>query len=129
METQKPRILVADDEPEILAVYKTKFERAGFDLLTASDGIEVIAMATAHLPDLILMDVKMPRMDGITAQKKLYETPETRELKVVFLTAFSDPAAQEIDENFGRELGVYGVIKKGGDLNDLVSQIQKYLKA
>jgi CheY-like chemotaxis protein len=121
------RILIADDEQDILALYKTKFEREGFTIFTATNGLDVVALAESIQPDLILMDVKMPKIDGIAAQKKIYENEKTNTIPVIFLTAFSDPIASEIDDSFGKERGVIGVIRKGGDLKDLVNTVKKLL--
>lgn len=123
-----PTILIADDETEIVALYKRKFEQSGFRVLTVSDGAQAIKIATSEKPDIVLMDVKMPNIDGITAQKKLHEDPETKDIKVIFLTAFSEPAAQEMYENLEKTDGVPGIIRKGDDLNELVSQVRKYLE-
>jgi len=123
------RLLIVDDEPEILLLYKVKFERSGFNVLTATNGQEAIDVATKEKPDLIVMDVKMPLIDGITAQKLIHEKPETKDLKFVFLTAFSDPAAHDIDTNFGHESGVLGVIRKGDDLNTLVEAVRGFAAA
>ena len=66
-----PLILLADDEPDVIAVYKVKLERSGFQVIVAPNGAEAVVMAAAQKPDLVLMDMKMPVMDGITAQQKI----------------------------------------------------------
>ncbi len=128
MINQPPLILIVDDEPDILSMYKTKLERAGFRVITAPDGAQGIQVATAERPDLILMDVKLPVMDGIEAQQKLRENAATKDLKVVFLTAFSDPARPEIDENLAKGTGALDFIKKGINLDELVAKIRGYLE-
>lgn len=127
MNVTNPTILIADDEPEILQMYKVKFERSGFTVLTACNGQEAIDVATASKPDLLLFDIKMSGIDGITAQKTIHENPETTNLKCVFLTAFSDPAAHTIESGLTHESGVLGIIRKGDDLNTLVETVRGYL--
>ncbi len=129
MTNQPPLILIADDEPEVISFYKTKLERSGFRILTASNGVEAVDIATKERPDLVLMDVKMPQMDGVAAQQKLRDNPETKDIKVVFLTAFSDPARPEIDENVAKETGALDFIKKGINLDEFVAKVRRYLVA
>ena len=122
-----PLILIVDDESDLLGSYKTKFERSGFRVLTASNGEEGVAAAIANHPDLILMDVKMPVMDGVAAQQKLNENPATKDIKVVFLTAFSDPSRINLDETLAKTNGALDFIKKGSSLDDLVAKVRGYL--
>ena len=122
-----PCILIVDDDETILRIYKTKFSQVGFRMVTATNGAEALVVAEAERPDLILMDMKMPVMDGITAVQKLKENPATRSLKVVFLTAFSDATVVDIDGNIKIENASLGVIKKGIGLDDLVARVRQYL--
>jgi two-component system phosphate regulon response regulator PhoB len=125
---QKPAlILLVDDEADILSIYKAKLDKVGFRVITASDGAQAVQMAIDQHPDLILMDMKMPVMDGITAQSKLEENPVTKDIKVVFLTAFSDPMNPEIDERSAKENGAFDFIKKGIGLDELVEKVRGYL--
>jgi two-component system phosphate regulon response regulator PhoB len=127
-DNQAALILLADDEEDILSVYRTKLERVGFRVITASDGAQAVQMATEQHPDLVLMDMKMPVMNGITAQSKLKENPATKDIKVVFVTAFSDPVHPEVDEKFSKENGAFDFIRKGIGLDELVEKVQGYLK-
>jgi CheY-like chemotaxis protein len=127
MPDQSPLILLVDDEEDLISSYKTKLERSGFRVVTASNGQEGVATATATHPDLILMDVKMPVMDGVAAQQKLKSDPATKDIKVVFITAFSDPSRLEIDQDFAKENGAVDFIKKGISLDDLVEKVRAYL--
>ncbi len=121
------KILLVDDEPDIIAIYKTKLEEAGFEVSTARDGVEAVAAAAASRPDLILMDMKMPNMDGVAAQQKLKNDPATKDLRVVFLTAFADPMKPEVDKAFARQSGAVDFIQKGIDLDELVQKVKGYL--
>ena len=80
------KILVADDEKNIAKLVKVNLERAGFEVVVASDGIEALEKVEEEKPDLIVLDIMMPRMDGITVLKKLKEKEETKSIPVVMLT-------------------------------------------
>jgi len=83
------KILVVDDDPRNLLLAMTVLEQASHQVLSAEGGAEGVAAALAHAPDLILMDVQMPGMDGISALKCLRADPRTAALKVVALTALA----------------------------------------
>ena len=83
------KILVVDDDARNLRLAVTALEQAGHEALSAEGGAAGIEAALAHAPDLILMDVQMPGMDGITALKRLRAEPRTAALKVVALTALA----------------------------------------
>lgn len=123
----KRLILLADDEPDIVSVYKKALEQAGFSVATASNGKEAIDSANKLRPDLVLMDVKMPVMDGVAATLELKENPATKNVKVVFLTAFSDPNAPEIDVQKAKEMGALDFIKKGLSLAEFIERVKSYL--
>lgn len=80
------KILVADDEKNIAKLVKVNLERAGFEVVVASDGIEALKKVEEEKPDLIVLDIMMPRMDGITVLKKLKEKEETKSIPIVMLT-------------------------------------------
>lgn len=81
------KILVVDDDPDISLGTCWRLKHAGFETLTASDGDEGVQMAKQHRPDAILLDVRMPRMDGFTALQHLAASPETKDIPVVMLSA------------------------------------------
>jgi len=83
------RILVVDDDARNLRLAVTALEQAGHEVLSAEGGAEGIEAALAHAPDLVLMDVQMPGMDGVLALKRLRAEPRTAALKVVALTALT----------------------------------------
>jgi CheY-like chemotaxis protein len=127
MAHEPPLILLVDDDPEMLTMYKTKLLRSGFQVATAPDGAEGVRMAAQEMPELILMDMKMPVMDGVTALQKIKENPGTKDLKVVFLTAFSDPMKVESDMQLSKDIGALDFIKKGINLDELVKRIHGYI--
>lgn len=124
---KKPLVLLVDDEPEILDIYGTALTRGGFEVITAASGAACIKIATAKKPDLILLDIKMPIMDGVETFVKMKKDPATKDAKVVFLSAFGDPVSIGIDEKLAKETGALGFIKKGLALTDLVEQVKEYL--
>ena len=83
------KILVVDDDARNLNLAVTVLEQAGHEVLSAEDGAEGIAAALAHAPDLVLLDVQMPGMDGVTVLMRLRAEPRTAALKVVALTALA----------------------------------------
>ncbi len=89
------RILIVDNEPTCLLLSTTMLKRAGHEVLNAVDGAQAIQAALTHAPDLILMDIGMPDVDGITALKKLRADPRTAGIKVVALTAYAITGERE----------------------------------
>ncbi len=83
------RILVVDDDARNLRLAATVLEQAGHEVLTAEGGAESVEAAFAHAPDLILMDIQMPGMDGGSALRRLRADPRTAALQVVALTALA----------------------------------------
>ncbi len=126
---KKPLILLVDDEQEILDLYCTVLNNAGFETITALNGQECLDKLSGPVkPNLILLDLKMPVMDGVETLAKLQENPRTKGIKVVFLTAFSDPIFVGIDQKLAKESGALDFIKKGIDLKELVEKVKGYLK-
>src|SRR3989338_9190391 len=82
-------VLIVDDEESLLSLYRTKLTREGFRAIVARNGLEALAVAERENPDLILMDMKMPVRDGFPAVKKLRENSKTKNMRVVYLPAFS----------------------------------------
>ena len=81
------RILYVEDNEDNVYVVKNRFARAGYTVLVATDGEQGVAMAAAEKPDLILMDLRLPVLDGWEATKRIKEQPETRHIPVIALTA------------------------------------------
>jgi len=83
----KRRVLLADDDPALRRLIHTTLGTTDFDLLQAQDGEEALRIAREQHPELILLDVNMPKLDGFTVCQQLKEAPETAAIKVVMLTA------------------------------------------
>ncbi len=121
-----PLILLTDDEPNFRDVLEIKLKNAGYQTVTASNGEEGVKKAKELMPDLALMDVKMPKMDGLQALDILHNDPATKNLKVVMLTAFGDPQS-EIYENhkkFAKEIGATEYLLKSQDIDYIVSRVK-----
>ena len=127
---QPPLILLVDDEADFLEIFYAKLRQAGFRVETAENGEKGIEAAKKLKPDLILMDMKMPKMNGAQAVIKLKEDPETKDIKVVFLTNFGDPRTEmeEVDRKFSKDLGAIGYLRKTGDLDEIVQRVQSFFK-
>jgi CheY-like chemotaxis protein len=122
-------ILIVDDEPAFREIFSTKLATDGFRVETAENGQVGVEKAKALKPDLILMDVKMPVMDGATALLRLREDPETRSMKVIFLSSIGDPhrEMEEMHRRISEEFGAQGYLRKTDDIDRLGVEIKKLL--
>ena len=127
---QSKLILVIDDEAYFREIFSEKLKVQGFRVDTAEEAQSGFERAKALQPDLVLLDVKMPGMDGIQAIHKFQEDPATKNLKIVFLTNLGEAQsqAQKVDEKFSLAIGAIGYIKKSDDLDAVVQQIKLFLK-
>jgi len=94
------KILVADDEPQVLDIVAGILDRAGHRVVTAIDGAEALRRVYETHPDLVLLDIRMPRKDGATVAQQMRDDPRTREIPVVFLTGLI--RTSEADQRGGR---------------------------
>jgi two-component system alkaline phosphatase synthesis response regulator PhoP len=117
------KILVAEDEPDIRELLAFTLKYGGFDVVTAANGLEAVEQAQKNKPDMILLDVRMPRMTGYEACKVLKEKPETASIPIVFLSA----KGQEAEVERGIEAGAVDYILKPFAPDTLISQIKKLL--
>src|SRR5262249_38328072 len=112
------RILIADDEPDIRLVLRTRLELEGFVVIEARDGAEAVRVAQTETPDLIVLDVMMPEMDGVEVCNRLRASFNTRNIPVIMLTA----RAGRDDKLSGLVQGANDYITKPFDLNELVQR-------
>ncbi len=117
------RILAVDDEPHILRLVSFSLRAHGFDVLEASDGLSAIAVAGAEQPDLILMDVMMPLLNGYEACQRLKDDPKTSSIPVVMLSAKS----QASEQAEGIRAGALCYITKPFTPKELVRQVGELL--
>ncbi|NCT92826.1 MAG: response regulator transcription factor [Chitinophagaceae bacterium] len=94
MEGKPKKILIADDEPDILEIISYNLSREGFEVYTAKDGNEAIERAKQLHPDLIILDIMMPRKTGVEVCEILRSQPMFQDTLIIFLTAMSDEASQ-----------------------------------
>lgn len=106
--TQTKKILVAEDEPDIRGLIKFSLEFVGLEVVEAADGLDAVEKALQELPDLILLDVRMPKLDGYEACEQLKEHESTQNIPVAFLSA----RGQEEEVKHGLELGAAEYILK-----------------
>ena len=98
------RILIVDDEPHMLRLTELSLKKGGFDLLIGRNGHQAIDLAQRNHPDLIVMDVLMPEMDGLTALRALKQQPATAEIPVIMLTARGHVMTRQEAESSGAAL-------------------------
>lgn len=118
------RILVIDDLPENVFLLQDRLETEGFEILTAYDGKSGINKAISELPDLILLDVMMPEMNGIEVCKTLVSNPSTVNIPIILVTAKS--GAEDTKE--GLEAGAFDYIKKPFNKVELLARVYSALK-
>jgi two-component system alkaline phosphatase synthesis response regulator PhoP len=94
MDPMQRKVLIADDEPDIIEILKYNLEKEGYQVYTAKDGDEALHKARQMQPDLIVLDMMMPRKNGIEVCELLRAQPAFRETLIMFLTALSDEATQ-----------------------------------
>lgn len=118
------KILIVEDEIALSQVLSDKFLQEGFDVKTAGDGQEGLEAIQSWKPDVVLLDIVMPRMDGMTMLHKLRETPDGKHLPVILLTNLSD--TENVYEAMAN--GVYDfLVKSHWDINELVHEVQTKL--
>ena len=116
----KHKILVVDDEPNILLSVEYILEQEGYAVHVARDGEEALAVAEEVVPDLILLDVAMPRKDGFEVCRMLREHPQLNGVKVVMLTAKGQP----LERKKGLEVGADVYVTKPFSAEDLLDKIR-----
>jgi CheY-like chemotaxis protein len=92
---QAPLVLLADDHPVNLKLYGNLLQHVGYRSLIAHTGAEAIQLATSHRPDLILMDIQMPDLDGIEATSQITHAPQTAGIPIICITSFAMPQDRE----------------------------------
>lgn len=115
------RVLVIDDEPDVLLLCRVNLSLAGMDVFEASDGESGIGIAVREGPDVIVLDVMMPRMDGFTVLKELKRRPSTAVIPVIMLTA----KAQQEDQIQGWAAGVADYVTKPFSPGELAGAVTR----
>lgn len=118
------KVLVVDDESDILEIIEYNLKNEGYDVTVSSDGENALRLARDLKPDLVLLDIMMPKLDGVEACRRLREMPETKGACIVFLTA----RAEEYSELAGFEAGADDYITKPIRPRVLLSRIKAVLR-
>ena len=126
-EEQIKTILVVEDDPPILKTLVDKLTEEGFRIIEAHDGEEGLMVANKNHPDLILLDIVMPKMDGMTMLKKLRQENEWgKSVPVILLTNLS-PDKEKINKGITEDEPAYYLIKTNWSLNDVVKKVRERL--
>jgi len=118
------KILFIEDEPDQIAMVGMRLEAVGYEMLSASDGKEGLKKVSEEKPDLILLDMIMPKMDGLEVCRRLKETPDTAGIPVIVITATGEKDA----EKRCRDCGAEDFVKKPYESKNLVAKIEALLK-
>ena len=121
---KKPKILVVDDEPDAVELVAFNLKNAGFDVVTAGDGKEALSKARSANPDLIVLDLMLPEMDGLDVCKNLRKDAETANIPIVMLTAKTG----EVDRVLGLELGADDYVTKPFSTRELILRVKNLLR-
>ncbi len=118
------KVLIIEDEESLLQMYQTKFEHENYEVVTAGDGSEGIVKAKSEKPDIILLDIILPKKDGFMVLKELKADKATSDIKVIMLTNLG----QDEDVSKGKKLGAVDYLVKANlTPAQLVDKVAKYL--
>lgn len=119
------KILIVEDEPILQEMYKDKFTKEHFEVTTADNGEEGLEKAKSHKPDLVLLDLMMPVMDGKAMLRKLRQIPEFKNLPVIVLTNAGE--YENIQETKHFENAVEFLIKSNVSVDDVVKEVKVWI--
>ena len=123
MDNKKPKILIIEDESDISEALRLRLEANGYDVITSSDGVEGLHKAHAERPDLIILDIRLPKMDGYKVCRMLKFDEEYSSTTVIILTARIQPS----DIAMGKEVGADEYMTKPYRSEELLAKIKQYL--
>ncbi|MFZ2072128.1 MAG: response regulator [Minisyncoccia bacterium] len=129
-DSNKKLILIVEDEKILSNLLKEKLEEEGFDVAVAYDGLEFLRLALERHPDLILLDILIPKVDGMTMLKKFREDPWGAHANVIILTNISDVSkmAEGVEIGLDRNTTYEYLVKSNWPISDVVSKIKERLK-
>ncbi len=116
-------VLLVEDNEDNLVVYRTILEHVGYNVIEARDGEEGVSQALRELPDLILMDISIPKMDGWEATQRLKANASTRQIPIIALTAH----ALEEDRQRAQQAGCDGYLAKPVEPRRVVQEVERFL--
>jgi two-component system phosphate regulon response regulator PhoB len=120
----KPRILIIEDERALVEVLEYNLKKEGYEVLTASDGQDGLRRAQAQLPDLVVLDLMLPVMEGLEVCRQLRSATRTKEIPVLMLTARSE----EVDEVVGFQMGADDYVTKPFKIKALMQRVKVLLR-
>ncbi len=120
----KPKILIIEDERSLIEILSYNLANEGFEVLTASDGLDGLRRAQTALPDLIVLDLMLPGLDGLQICRQLRSDPKTQGIRILMLTAKSE----EVDEIVGFNMGADDYVSKPFKLKPLIHRIKALLR-
>jgi CheY-like chemotaxis protein len=116
------KILVVDDEPDIVKVLVARLKEKGYETITALDGSQALVQAERYRPDLIILDIMMPGMDGTEAAQKLRDNPPTKDIPIIFLSALKTKTdGQREGDRIGRNI----ILAKPFEIDILLAKIKE----
>lgn len=118
------KILVIDDEEDMLKLLKIRLQQENFNVVVANDGDVGIKMAEQELPDLIILDIMMPKMDGYTCLKEIRKLPKIKDTPVLLLSGKEE---EKVKDLFAFQK-ISGYMEKPFELDNLVSKVKEILK-
>lgn len=118
------KILVVDDEEKVVDLYKDMLSKEGFSVLTATNGKDCLRLAEKEVPDLILLDVMMPGMDGGQTAQSLLGNPKTKNIPIIFLTSIVTKEEEAEQEG---QIGGRQFISKFSDREDILKKVNDAL--
>ena len=124
MEAAKKKILLVEDDASLAAVYRARLELEGFDIKEVHNGEDALSAAVSNRPDLILLDVMMPKISGFDVLDILRNTPDTTNVRVIMLTALSQPKDKERAEKLGAD---DYLVKSQVVISDVVERVRHHL--
>jgi DNA-binding response OmpR family regulator len=120
----KGTVLVIDDEKDLIELVRYNLDKEGFDVVAANDGTSGLEIATRHKPDLVVLDLMMPGMDGLEVCRRMRGDERTRRIPVIMLTA----KAAEADRVVGLEMGADDYVIKPFSTRELVARVKAVLR-
>lgn len=126
-----PLILIADDDNDFKEVLSAKLLAASYQLAEAADGQQAITKAKSLIPDLVIMDIQMPNVNGTEAVLDLKHNAATKDIKIAFFTnlLYPWPGAKKENDTMAKELGAVHFMKKSDELDDIVKKVKEILES
>ncbi|BCX15705.1 MAG: hypothetical protein KatS3mg097_597 [Candidatus Parcubacteria bacterium] len=125
----KPLVLIIDDDNNFREIWKLKLLTSGFNVLEATNGKEALEILNKNKPDIILLDVIMPEMDGVETFFAIKDRPELQNIKIFFITSMDDLNEElaKYHKKIAGEIGAVDYLRKATDLNKLVEILKNNL--